>query len=435
MVLAYMGYAMIAILMGLIITKKTSPFAALMLVPIVFGTIISLMNGTNVLELGTYSKDSIKSMAGTFSLLLFAIIYFGLMIEAGLFDPLVRIILRIVGGDPLKVLVGTAILSAAVALDGDGTTTYLICCTAMVPVFDRLKMNKLYMAAIMLMQVTVMNMLPWGGPSARIIVVAKMTADELLRYLVPGMVLAVLYNIGLAYYLGLKERKRLGIISLESVERADDNTEEEQKYKRPKLVIFNLILTVLSITVLIAGWLPSNVTFGLATAIALVVNYPNLKDQKYIVDKCGAESIPVITLIMAAGVLMGVMEGVGISDAMATHLSTLIPESMSSLFPIITAVISCFGTFFLSNDAFYYGVLPVLAETGYAFGFSNATMGYASIMGQAFHLISPLVGSLYVITQLSEESMTSIQRFVAKYAIGIFICLGIGGMISGVFPS
>jgi CitMHS family citrate-Mg2+:H+ or citrate-Ca2+:H+ symporter len=41
-------------------------------------------------------------------MLMFAILYFALMIDSGLFDPAVRKILKMVKGDPLKVSVGTA---------------------------------------------------------------------------------------------------------------------------------------------------------------------------------------------------------------------------------------------------------------------------------------------------------------------------------------
>lgn len=434
MTLAYIGYLMIAVLMAAIISKRMSAFAALIIVPLIFGAIACSMNGVSPLAMGKFIVDARKGMASNFSLLFYAITFFGIMISTGLFDPMIKFIVKLVKGDPAKVMAGTSIMAACVALDGDGTTTYLICCTAMLPIFTRLKMKKLYMAAAMCAQVTIMNNLPWGGPSARIITVCNLTAEELLRWLAPGMVLGVIFNICAAYWLGLQERKRLGVIDVEAFEHGVSLTEEEIRLRRPKLIVFNFILAVGSMVLLIVGLVPASVVFGIAAALALAVNYPTLEDQKNMVQVHGADSIQVICLILAAGVLMGVMNGTGMSDAMAKHMTGLVPASMGGHFPIITAVISYFGTFFLSNDAFYYGVLPLLAEAGYAYGFTPLTMGVAAAMGQAFHLISPLVGSLWLLVQLSDENVTDIQRIMAIWGIGIFLCYVIASVITGVLP-
>lgn len=432
--LAYIGYVMIAVLMIIIIKKKLSPFAALTIIPLIFGVIACVVNGVSVLELGDYIKGSIVNLAGTITMVLFAIIYFGIMISAGLFDSLVRKIVQMTKGNPCRVMVGAAVMSACVALDGEGSTTYIICCTAMLPIFERLKMNKLYLAVIIIMQTTVLNLMPWGGPSARIMVSCNMSANEILQYLAPGIALAVLYTIGVAYYLGCKEKKRLGVIDIGTISTAEASCEEEQKFKRPKLVWFNLVLTVLIMLSLITGWLSANVAFISGTALALLVNYRKVADQKEMIETHGNQAIPVVTMIIGASVLVGIMSGTGMSDAIAAHLASLIPQSMGSVFPILLSLISCLGAFFLSVDAFYYGVLPILAEAGYAFGFSNITMGVAASMGQAFHMISPLVGSFYLIVQLTEQNMTDVQKAVAKWSIGMFLCFAIGGMIVGVYP-
>ena len=252
----------------------------------------------------------------------------------------------------------------------------------MLPVFERLNMNKLYLAVVVIMNTTVMNLMPWGGPSARIMVSCNMDANEILRYLAPGIILAVLYTIGVAYYLGLKERKRLGVVDIGIIELEETAREDEdQQYKRPKLVWFNLILTILIMVSLITGWLSANVAFAIGTAVALVVNYHKVSDQAHMIETHGAQAIPVVTMIIGASVLVGVMDGTGMSDAI-----------------------------------------------------SNITMGVAASMGQAFHMISPLVGSFYLIVQLTDQSMTDVQKSVAKWAVGMFLCFALGGVISGVYP-
>lgn len=79
--------------------------------------------------------DGIKLLAPTGIMITFAILYFCMMTDAGLFNPLIQFIIKIVKGDPLKIVVGTGILGICVGLDGDGATTYIIVATALLPLY------------------------------------------------------------------------------------------------------------------------------------------------------------------------------------------------------------------------------------------------------------------------------------------------------------
>ena len=132
--LTLLAYSMVIVFMFLIMTKRLSALIALILVPIVF----ALLGGFGA-EIGPMMLDGIKKLAPTGVMLMFAILYFAVMIDAGLFDPVVRQILKLVNGDPMKVVVGTAVLALFVSLDGDGSTTYMITVAAMLPLYKRLR--------------------------------------------------------------------------------------------------------------------------------------------------------------------------------------------------------------------------------------------------------------------------------------------------------
>jgi len=119
---------MVATFVTLIMTKRVSALVGLVLIPIAF----ALIGGFGP-ELGPMMLTGIRDIAPTGIMLLFAILYFGLMIDAGLFDPLVARIVRFVGFDPVRILVGTAVLALTISLDGDGATTYMITVAAMLP--------------------------------------------------------------------------------------------------------------------------------------------------------------------------------------------------------------------------------------------------------------------------------------------------------------
>lgn len=431
MSLALIGFLMIIVFMALIMAKKLSAFTSLIIVPIAFG----LISGFGWETFG-FAMDGIKDVASTFAMMTFAILYFGVMLNAGMFDPLVNKVISTVKGDPLKVLVGTAILAAFVSLDGDGTTTVMICCSALIPIYNRLKIKKIYLATLIILQNCIMNLIPWGGPTARVMSVMNLEAGDILRPLVPGMVLSAIYVIGVSYYLGLKERKRLGIIDVGDVAvHVNDNlTEEQISWRRPKLIWFNLLLTAFIVFALIKGLAASAILFGVGTALALIVNYPLQKIQRKVIEAVSPDAMNVILMVLGAGVLMGVLNGSGMSDAIAQSLVSVIPESMGRYFAVIIAFISAPGTYFLNNDAFYYGVLPVLAETAQVYGFTSLQIGFAALMGQAFHFLSPLVAFIYLLLELTGISLLEYQAYIFRWTIGIFVIFMACGLLMGYLP-
>ena len=431
--LAFLGFAMIIVFMALIMAKKLSPFTSLILVPVAFG----LLAGYGWDTLG-YAMDGIKSVASTFAMMTFAILYFGVMLTAGMFDPMVDHVVAWCKGDPLKVLVGTAILAAYVSLDGDGTTTVMICCTAMIPIYNRLKIKKIYLATLIILQNCIMNLIPWGGPTARVMSVMKLDAGEILAPLVPGMVLSAIYVVGVSYYLGLKERKRLGVAKAAASEAHKvEVSPEEQEWKRPKLIFFNLALTAAVIVSLIMGLASSAILFGVGTAIALVVNYPDQKIQRKVISSLAPDMINVVMMVLGAGVLMGILNGpedAGMSNAIAQFLVSVIPESLGRYFAVIIAVISAPGTYLLNNDAFYYGVLPPLAATAEAYGFTSLQIGFAALMGQAFHFLSPLVPFIYLLMDQTEITLAQYQGYIFRWCVGIFVIFMAMGLALGYLP-
>ena len=122
------------------------------------------------------------------------------------------------------------------------------------------------------------------------------------------------------------------------------------------------------------------------------------------------------------------------SNAIAEFLVAVIPESLAKYFAVVIAVISAPGTYLLNNDAFYYGVLPPLAATAQAYGFTDLNIGFAALMGQAFHFLSPLVPFIYLLMDKTEITLAQYQGYIFKWCIGIFFIFMAMGMITGYLP-
>lgn len=434
--IAFMGYSLIIVFMILIMTKKTSPFVGLAFLPIIWAVIGQLV-GLWSFDIGEAAFEGLMTTARTGIMLFFAIYMFSLMIDAGLFDPLSKLMIRFAQGDPLKVMIATVALSAGVSLNGDGTTTMIIVCTAFIPIYKHLKMKMLDLAVLTMTSHSIINLLPWGGPTARAIAVMGVDESAVMRGLIPMMLAALVYMFVVSYIMGRKERQRLGVANLtneelESIMEITDPT--VLALRRPQNVWMNAIIAMIAIGLLVWGGIPSAIIFMIGTVMTLLINYPTVKEQKARIDGNAAEANQVVMTVFAAGVFMGILQASGMSDAIANSLLRIIPESWSLFYGLIVALISVPGTYFLNNDAFYYGVMPVLAEAGLTYGFTPLQLTFASLMGQAFHLLSPLVPFVYVLLGMTEVEMGPWQKKAGLISIGIFLTYVIVGALLGMMP-
>jgi len=376
--------------------------------------------------------EGTKGVAPTGIMLGFAILYFGVMNNAGLFDPVISRVLRAVKGDPLKIVVGTVIIAILAHLDGSGASTFLITIPALLPLYDKLGMSRIVLAGMVALGAGVMNLLPWGGPTARAATALGLDTSAVFNPVIPAMVAGIVWVLFVAVWIGRKERKRLGIVDIE-YDFHEELTEEEKAMRRPKLFWFNLLLTVLTIVALVKVWLPLPIIFMVAFAVAVIVNYPKPDDQMEQVKSQAVGMITVVSIIFAAGIFTGILSGTGMITEMATSLVSIIPTGSGSFISIIVAITGMPLSLLFTPDAYYFGVLPIISETAAAYGVAPAHIGSAAILGQmttGFPL-SPLTASTFLLIGLAGVELADHQKFIFKWAFGTTIVMTIVAVITG----
>ncbi|OLY94326.1 citrate-Mg2+:H+ or citrate-Ca2+:H+ symporter, CitMHS family [Cnuella takakiae] len=426
--LALLGFLTIAVFLLLVISKRLSVLLSLILVPLFF----ALAGGFSPAELGEMILAGIRQVAPTGILLIFAVLYFALMIDTGLFDPVVTGIVRLVKGDPLKITIGTALLTMLVHLDGDGTATFMITISALLPIYKKLGMNRLLLPCIVALSAGVMHLVPWSGTMARAMNVMQADAGQLLVPILPSMVGGMLWVLFVAWYLGRKERKRIGIVPL-AYSHLEALSEKQKAIRRPKLFWFNATLTILLITALVMALFPPPALLIIGFSLALLINYPAQAEQKQRMADHAGSVFFVSIMIFAAGVFSGILTGTRMIDAMAGTLVSLIPEQHAGLLPTLTGITSMPLSLAFTPDAYYFGVLPVLKNAMIHFDRNAIEVGRAAVLGQmtvGFPL-SPLTASTYVLVGLSEVEFSDHQKFTFKWAFGTTLIMTLIALLTG----
>lgn len=481
-ILVALGFLMVLVFMALIMTRRLTPMVALIVVPTVFG----LFAGAG-LGLGDMVIDAIGNLAPTAALLMFAIMYFGIMIDVGLFDPLIRFVTRLLGDDPAKVVLGTALLAGAVSLDGDGSTTFIITTSAMLPIYLRLGMSPVVLTCVAGLMNGTLNIVPWGGPTVRAASALGLQPTDIFVPMLPSLAAGIVVALTFAWFLGLSERRRLaGSVDLSRLEGGDGRLAGPRLFRgaeskpgarahlrtgnivtvrgargavaaaelvdaadtamadtmldpnrptlRPKLIWFNLVLTLAVMVLLVLDLFPLPYVFMVGAAIALIVNFPRIKQQADEIVAHAPSIVGVVSMVLAAGVLVGVLNGTGMVTAMANWVTTVIPDAMGPFLAVITGVLSIPFTFFMSNDAFYFGILPILAESAQTYGIDPVEMARASITGQPVHLQSPLVPAILLLVSLAGVNLGDHHKKVLWRAVIVSLVMLAVAVLVGVVP-
>lgn len=452
--LTFLALAMILTFIILLSKKKLSVFTALTLVPLFYGLIAVTLNGGTVIELfdwitqGIFFKQNLETGKVSWGVIspgitiLFSILYFDLMLNVGLFDPIAEFFIKKAKGDPLKVTLSTVMVASVVALNGDTTTTIIICLAAFLNLYKQLKLKLSYLAIIIVGPIGIWNQLPWGGPTIACSTAMGVELNELFAALLPGLLVAQVVVIVVAGYLGMKERKRLGYkagddgeVSEESIQQMlSAIREKDPELKRPKLYAFNLILTLGAIFILIKGYVHGSVVFMLASAIALVINYRSVKECNERLEALDSDVLPTALATLGAGVFSGVLSGSGMAASLANTIANIIPTSLGSHMAPIYALIAAPAICFLPQDAFYFGIASVIKDVMGQFGITPIQAAVASMAGQSFRLISPVIPALYLLCGETEQNFVGFQKEYTKYFWVVLVTYMIVFGITGAIP-
>jgi citrate-Mg2+:H+ or citrate-Ca2+:H+ symporter, CitMHS family len=428
--LATVGLITIVVLLAAILSQKVSALTALIAVPVAAALAVGTGKAT-----ATFIVHGIQTVAPVAGMFIFAILYFGVMTDAGMLDPIIDKILRTVGSDPPRIVVGTALLALLVHLDGSGAVTFLITIPVMRPLYDRLGMDRRVLACAASMAAGV-NFLPWTGPVIRASAALHLPVTEIFRPLVGVQAVGIAFVFATAWWLGKREARRLGREKRtdEALQRKLDAAVLE--LRRPRHLWINLTLTMCLIAAMIGFRLDPVALFMAGLVLALWVNYPNLKMQAERIDAHARAALMMTAILFAAGSFMGIMKESGMLDAMTKAAIHVVPAHLAPHLPFVLGVLSMPLSLVFDPDSFYFGVLPVLAGVASKFGIPSVRMGQAALLGQMTtgFPISPLTPATFLIIGLAGIDLRDHQKFSFPFLLAASLLMTLACVLLRVFP-
>lgn len=428
-----LGFGLMFLIVTLILLRRISPLVAFVTLPV----IASALAGFGLGEIGKFITEGLKAVAPTATLFIFAILYFGVMRERGLFAPLVNFLLRSTGGKPLAVAVVTVAVTAVTHLDGIGAATFLLVIPALLPLYLRLGMKREMLLCLVVLSAGVMNMVPWGGTTARASAVTGIDASQLWISLIPVQAVGLALVMALAVFLGLRaQRSPLGhgmLAGHEAAQTAEPGDDGRQLSPLSWRYWANLVLTLIILVCLFTGAFPLFACFMVGLGVALVLNYPSLAEQNQAVLRHASDAMQMALVMLAAGILLGVLAGAGMSDGMAHWMINVLPEGSANWLHVI---IGAFGVplgMLFSPDAYYFALLPVIRDVAVAAGVDPASVANAMLIGENTGFgISPVVPSVYLAIGLAGVELYKHIRYTVLRAWGISLVMLAAAVVFGV---
>lgn len=393
--LGALGLIMVIVMMIFLLRGKNSPAIPFVLVPVVFAALA----GFGIGDISKFAVEGISKVSNVAVLFIGTITYFGIMGDAGMFDPLVHRLVRFADKGVISIFFATSAIAMITHLDGSGASTYLLTIPIMLPLYEKFKIRKLDLLLTTALMAGVMNLVPWGGPFVRVGSVLGIDPNicwnQMLLTQIFGVVLAFVFS----FFLAKRALKYGAGKNLESSVTAEDAIANaaDLALKRPHLALINWLVTIFILLCLFKGWVPSHLLFLFGTVVALLFNYRGAEEQGKRIKAHAAQVMSMVIIVITSGVFLGIFAGTEMVTEMVVMLVNIMPSFLTPILHIVVGLFAAPLGMLIGADPYVYGMLPVIMGVTETAGVSAISTAIAVVLGEcAGWTISPAVSTVYL---------------------------------------
>ena len=429
---AFIGLIMFIVSAFLALSKKMHLMVPFIVVPVIAG----MLCGYSFNEVMGFAASGVSGTFNSVLLCIFAVLYFSVLSETGMFDIIVNKLVGITKGNIYIVMVVTIVVAFIGHLDGAYNTTYLIAIPALAPLYKKLNIDRRCLVLLVSLAAAPMTGMAWATPAKMPVYAPEINPVVMAQSLYPVIAvlfcLAVVYALGCGKHYSSKNAVELAALRAEFLKEDGNKTVDlsDKPLARPRLFWVNFVIFLVSLgCFMFLTEVATYLLFMLFSAVALLVNYHTQKEQNQIVRKHSATMLAPAILFLGIGVMVGILNGTGMVTAMVDVVLSIIPESMARFTHVLYAIVILPLEIVIPYQAFQ-SMNPLLLGIGAGCGLT-AYQVLTVLCISYLNPCSPLVAANNLACELAEVDIIQQVKYsvipcFAFNVIGVILCVLFG---------
>lgn len=418
------GFVFLAVMMAVLIWGKLAPPVVFTVLPLAAAALM----GFSVEEISGFAVSGVNSMTDMAILFVFAISYFSLMTERGLFEPMVRWMEKIAARGVTVLLLAVMAATFVVNIAGSGATTFLVVVPTFLPLCEKAGIRRPALLAAMGGAFGIMNLLPWAGPTMRAANVVGMPVNQLYLRLVPGLFCLAAVTVATVFIISRTEKRHGAAVGAgKALISQDSGKAREPARKGRGGNRFNLCLTAgMMVFLFMDTPIPLYMVFMVGYGLALAVNFRDIREQNRKIREYGEVAVSMAVTLLSVGIFMGVLKETGMVDAMAEAIIRALPDQVTSHLHWYAGLIAVPLMIVLGTNIYYYVLLPIVAGVVSYYGIAPEMTAVTFLLTAAFGTpLSPSVPANYIGFEAADVSVGE----NIKYSLGILWPASVAGLV------
>ena len=422
---------MFLIIIVLLLKGVSSPGVIFTGVPI----IAALLMGFAPKEINGFIGKGLQSISGTIFLMVFAVLFFGMLHDAGVFKSLIKFVTKFLKNSVPSTIFTAQIISMLTQLDSSGATTALCTIPSMRPIFERQHIRVEALLLVESLGSGILLLLPYMPGFVENTAYVNLDVYEAYNYMKPVLIFSIIAFLLMCIPISFVEiRHGAGMSEAEFLAvKADLNQSVEFPFGK-KVAVFDGVFTLILIALILAGILPTNLAFGIGFVILLFVNYPKAKDQGEYIKRNAPVAFNMAFTMLGVGVLVGINSATGAMNDLANLIVNNLPSGsigwVLPVFCIFSLPLSMvFGN--AKGSVIVPALVAVLANTGLS---TVQVMPATWAAGMVAANLSLFNASPYLALGLAGVEMKDHLKYSFFPAWGFSILIVIFMMVTGIMP-